>query len=309
MKDKRTIRIILHSALSFCILISTFSTTAALNAYASELFFEAANRKFMQSDLFTISVFLDTQGESANAIEGKIIFPPQLLEIREVRDGNSVINFWIERPNAEQTGFISFSGITPGGYQATKGFLFSVAFSTKLSGNGIIEMRNAKVLLDDGKGTQANLKISPFQFFISKGSPAAQPTAKPLEDREPPESFKPEVSQSQYLFDSKWFLVFATQDKGSGISGYEVKEASLRVLAIFSKWQSAVSPHVLEDQGLRSYIYAKAIDKAGNKRISVIAPRYPTPWYKQPPIWVIILAIVFLCLIGKILWEKSIKSR
>lgn len=63
------------------------------------------------------------------------------------------------------------------------------------------------------------------------------------------------------IFDGKYFLVFATQDKGSGISHYEVCEGGKRKCAI------AESPYLLQNQKLNQKIFVKAVDKNGNEYI------------------------------------------
>ncbi len=308
MNDKKLKKRILHFAVSFFVLIVALCIITAGKAQAVGLFFQTQSQKFAPGDIFLASIFLDTEGESINAAAGKIIFPSQLLEMQEVRDGNSIINFWVERPKVDQTGTINFSGIIPGGYQGGKGFLFSIVFQAKSSGKSIVEIHDAKILLNNGKGTSASLTISPLQFSITQGGVASQPSVKSAEDNKLPEEFKPEITQSPDIFDGKWFLVFATQDKGSGIADYQVRESQSRILAFFSGWHSATSPYLLQDQNLTSYIYVKAIDKAGNKRVVVVEPGYPMPWYKQPLIWVTIIVIVGLCVIGKMLWQKYLKS-
>jgi len=101
--------------------------------------------------------------------------------------------------------------------------------------------------------------------------------------------------------------VFATQDKGSGIDYYEIKESRQKFLKIFKKWVIAESPYVLKDRKLRSYVYIKAVDKAGNERIAVVEPRYPIKWYENYWIWIIIiLAIIFSFIVIKgNLWKKQ----
>ena len=101
----------------------------AMPVFAAELFFEAKNQEFVQGEEFIVSVFLNTAEESINAVEAKIYFPAELLKLKEIRDGNSIINFWIERPRAKN-GEILFSGIIPGGYMDKKGLIFSIISAT-----------------------------------------------------------------------------------------------------------------------------------------------------------------------------------
>lgn len=267
--------------------ILCFLVFAAIPVLGAQLNFVFPAQEIFVNQQFRADLFLDTEKEDLNAIEGKIAFPADYLEIKEIRDGNSIINFWIERPRAGD-GEIFFSGIIPGGYQGQKGFLFSVVFQAKASGNDVIEIRDAKVLLNDGKGTPAKTIISNFQFSISKEASKFKFQDLSFEDTYPPEEFAPEISQDPNIFDGKYFLVFATQDKGSGIDHYEVCEKIKTRCAI------AESPYLLKDQGLRSYIYVKAFDKTGNERIAVVFPRYPLKWYEKYLFWIIIIIVVLV---------------
>jgi hypothetical protein len=253
---------------------------------------------------------LNTGGEEINAVEGKIIFPSELLKLKEIRDANSIVNFWIDKPKLESDGQIAFSGITPGGYRGSQGLLLTLIFVSKKEGGGVIELQNAKTLLNDGNGTEAALSITPYQFTISQAvsAPSVPPAAPSIIDKEPPESFVPEIGQNPTILNGKWFLVFATQDKGSGIDHYEVKEARQKIFDIFSKWVTAESPYLLEDQELRSYVFIKAVDKAGNERIESVSPKNPLRWYENYENWlIIILGLLVAFAIKKLLWRKYSK--
>jgi hypothetical protein len=255
---------------------------------------------------------LDTEGEIINALEGEILFPEELLELVEIRDGDSIINLWVERPSIELTGKVIFSGIIPTGFTGVlspyyegygPGKIFSLIFVSKKEGQGTVVLENGKVLLHDGLGTPANVKISNFQFSISKDVPGFE--FEISKDIELPEPFLPEITEDQNIFDGKWFLVFVTQDKGSGIDHYEVQE-SRREKIENGKWITAESPYVLKDQKLKSWIYVKAVDKAGNERVGVVESRYPVKWYEVCWIWgIIILVIIFTGIfIKRNLWKK-----
>jgi hypothetical protein len=271
--------------------------------FAASLFFESAGQSFAQGDEFLVNVYLDTQGESVNATEGKIMFPANLLELKEIRAGNSAINFWVEEPKLEQPGTVGFSGVIPGGYQQAKGFLFSAVLKTKSPGSGVVQTSGAKVLLNDGQGTQASLTTHPFQFSISKSGGAIHPLVQPIKDTEPPENFTPEITSDSSLFAGQWFLVFATQDKGSGIDHYEVCEQSKTNCVI------AKSPYPLKDQKLSSFIYVKVFDKAGNERIVSLSPRYPAAWYKNYLIWIIIIFATLLAIVAGHLIKKLFRIK
>jgi len=288
------------------ILVACLLSLVAGPALAAEVSFDTKTQEVKANQSFEVGVFINTDNESINALEGQIVFPVDLLEPKEIRDGNSIVNFWIERPKIESDK-IHFSGITPGGYLGKKGLIFSVIFQSIQEGSGSIEIQDIKALLNDGKGTKANTTISNLQLVISKQVPASQPAVVEKKDTDIPETFEPIVTSDPAVFDGKYFLVFATQDKGSGIDYYEIKESRQKFLKIFKKWVIAESPYVLKDRKLRSYVYIKAVDKAGNERIAVVEPRYPIKWYENYWIWIIIiLAIIFSFIVIKgNLWKKQ----
>ncbi len=284
------------------VIIASFLVVAP--AFAAETFFGTKTQEIKAGQSFEVGVFINTNSEEINAIEGKIIFPQDLLEIKKINDGNSVINFWIEKPKSTSGGQVAFSGIIPGGYNDSKGLIFSITFLAKKEGNGAIEFNGVKVLRNDGKGTEASLTISNFQFSISNppaGVAAPQVTTPKTEDRNPPEEFTPQIAADPALFNSKWFLVFATQDKGSGIDHYEVCEGTRKCV-------TTESPYLLQNQDLDEAIVVKAVDKSGNERVATLPPQKSRAWYKNYLLPVIlIIAIALAYLIWKILWKKHRK--
>ena len=251
---------------------------------------------------FTIVVAIDTQDQSINAMEGNVIFPSDLLEIKKIQDGNSIINFWIERTAANQSGVIHFSGIIPGGYQNENGFIFSIVFKAGKIGDGSIKINEANALLNDGTGKAADLRISPFHFSVlelDKDASSRPPPVDIEKDAVLPEEFNPEISSSADLFDGKWFLVFATQDKGSGIDYYQVREG------VFGNFHTVLSPYLLQNQNLDKVIFVKAVDRSNNERIETVYPPNWRPWYKNYWIFVIIIiGVMFIIIIRKFLWKK-----
>src|SRR3989338_5530897 len=267
------------------LLISCFLLFVAMPVFAAEIRVDGKNREIKTGEQFTATIFLNTE-ESINALEGQLAFPADVLELVEIQSGNSIVIFWIDKPKVEADK-IFFSGIIPGGFTGENGLILSVLFQAKKPGAGSIMIQGIKVLKNDGVGSTAAAITSDFQFAIVEGTPAVL-RAK-AKDQEPPESFKPEIARDSTIFDGEWFLVFATQDKGLGIGRYEIKETRSRISGLFSKWISSESPYALRDQKLRSYIFVKAVDKAGNVRIEKILPRNPLRWYERWEIWIIIV--------------------
>lgn len=276
----------------------------ATPVFAAEISFDTKTREVSLGEQFEASIFLNTEEEYINAIEGKVIFPEDLLGLKEIRDGNSIVNFWVERPKIKSTNQIIFSGIIPGGYIGKKGLIFSAIFQSKNEGEDTVKIQEAKTLLNDGKGTEASISTSNLQLVVSKEVPLSQISPIKIIDTDPPEPFEPMISQDPEIFNGQYFLVFLTQDKRTGIDHYEILEkgqkGSLQSLIREEKWQTGESPYLFKDQKLKSYIYVKAIDKAGNERIATLPPQNSLRWYENYFVW---LAILIIIVIAYIIWR------
>lgn len=273
--------------------------------FAAQIFFESKTTQTQIGGKIEINLFVNTEQESINAFEGKMLFPSGVLDLKEIRDGNTIVNFWVEKPK-NQNGAIIFSGITPGGFSGEKGLIFSAIFEAKKEGVAKFEINDARVLRNDGTGSEATLITVPFEIVVSRGAPAEIPAIPKIIDRERPESFVPEIARNETLLEGKWFVVFATQDKSSGIDHYEVKESRQKIFSVFGKWSAAESPYILADQELRSFVWIKAVDKTGNERVVKISPNNPLMGYENYENWIMIIVGVFIvALIARKLWKRK----
>lgn len=96
-------------------------------------------------------------------------------------------------------------------------------------------------------------------------------TYRAMIDTTIPEPFELKVGKGPSIFEGKYFLSFAVQDKMSGVDYYEVKEGK-------RDWERAVSPYLLEDQSLAKKITVRTYDKAGNYQTAEIKPPSKITW-------------------------------
>lgn len=286
----------------------------ALPVEAAEIFFGAHSTEVSQEKPFEVGVFLNTDGQLINAIEGKIIFPKDELDFLHMQDGGTIISLWIETPSVPQKNRqessevqeIVFSGIIPGGYEGSQGYLFSLIFQAKQQGQAVITTSDEKLLLHDGVGLEAQVRRAPLQLSIEDGIQGKEFT--PPFDGEAPEPFTPYISRSEDIFEGRWFLVFSTHDKGTGIDHYEVQEKREyrvgRIQYAKGKWVRTESPYVLTDQQLKSTVSIKAVDRAGNERIEKIIAAYSLRWYENYLMWAIIGGVILIGGISLILWKS-----
>lgn len=271
--------------------------------FAAEFYFGAKEATFAKAQPVEIGLFLNTEGETVNAIEGKIQYQDSEWEFQEIRDGETIVNFWLERPQEPSCATlceIKFSGIIPGGYTSPRGFLFSMVLVPKISGKISLKTSGERVLLHDGIGNTATIRQAPLILETSDTQPVIN-EIPPFFDTTPPETFSPEISHDPNIFNEDYFLVFATQDKGAGMDYFEVMEKGL----FGGGFLETESPYRLKDQGLHKDIWIKAVDKAGNVRVSIIPAKKPLAWYLQGELWVIIVFVLYLWILLRKHFQKK----
>lgn len=268
---------------------------------AGDMFFDVNKNSFTENEDFLVNIYIDTKDSSVNAIEGGVLFPSDILELKEIRDGNSIINFWVEKPTKISDGRINFSGITTGGFSGSKVFLFGAVFQAKKNGEGVFDFVDIKTLKNDGLGTEIPIKNKPYIFSVSDKLDNTTKEDLIINDTNPPEDFVPFVANDSSIFEGKNFIVFSTVDKGSGIDHYEVKESSW---GLGGKYIQAESPYLLKDQRLKSKIYVKAVDKLGNVKIVKVNGQNKRSLLEQSLIVGIILFVCIFVLFRKKIWSK-----
>lgn len=235
---------------------------------------------------------IDTEQQNINALEGDLVLPAN-IKVNNIFDSSEIISFWVEKPAINGTA-IHFSGITPGGFKG-RGILFRVIVRSDIEQQTIFKFANLQSLLNDGLGTAVNISGTNFYLnFVSDTSVA--PVEISISDHELPENFTPIISRLDEIESGIFFLVFDTQDKGTGIDHYEVREG-------WRRYQKAVSPYRLRNQKLNEDVFVKAVDKMGNERIVKVLAFYPKAWYEKIEFYAIIL---FVLVVLFVLYKKKI---
>jgi hypothetical protein len=297
------------------LLVAIFVAAAGLlfanRVLAAEIFFGAKSKDVGVNSKFEVGVYVNTENETVNAVEGDINFPADAFDLDGFYTGGSVLTLWITPPAGSARGTVSFAGIVPGGFNNPKGYLFSLILTAKQKGGATISAGNESILLNDGLGTAAKVSKAPLVLNVTDISNA--PAFVPLYDATPPEPFAPQIVKNADVFDGKWFVTFAAEDKGSGIDHYEVNETPPvgSFAGLFSKnqWIKAESPYLLNDQSLRSFVYVKAVDRAGNARFAEVKPANALPWYENYLFWSIIILLAAVLVGYRLLMKKRLKNR
>ena len=118
-------------------------------------------KEFATGETFLAEIHLNSEKEVINAVEARISYPTDLLEVVKISQGGSFLTLWIQEPTVEESaGIISFAGGIPGGSLVLDGKIATITFRTKISGVGEVAFddNNSKVLLNDGLGTATQLE-------------------------------------------------------------------------------------------------------------------------------------------------------
>lgn len=229
---------------------------------------------------FTAEVFLDTEGENINAIEGSLVLPAG-ISVAEIRYQGSVVSLWLTAPQVRTQGVVDFAGVMPAGYQGSpertgaRGNLFTVLLRAENEGGVRLAFGDSlNAYRNDGEGTLIPLSKSFTDVVVvSSGAPESVGVGV---DVYPPEVFVPEIVSGGLYGMEGDVLVFSTQDKDSGMRGYDVGFSYIGFLPEFLvSWFQAESPYVLADSASGKYLFVRAVDMEGNTRVAVVSPQEP----------------------------------
>lgn len=291
------------------LLIPVFLVPGTL--YSAHLFFESSSTQVGVNQVFKVTVFLDSEDEVINAMEG-IISIPDHLSITAINDSKSILSLWAEPPEVVDDNIV-FGGIKPGGWFGNRGELFSFQVTSDIPGAGKFITTDATLFLHDEATTLAQLTSGEWLVEVDSNIPLF-PSEFIFEDDTPPEPFPLFLVQDRNVFDADYALVFNATDEGSGIAFYEVQETiDLLEDDSLGEWQRAESPYRIVDQSLQGYVYVRATDRAGNSTTEIfVAPLFDvkiTPAGEVARIIFMTIAVLVGLVIGLVIafgWRRSL---
>ena len=254
------------------------------------------------ADAVRVQVFLDTETAKINTVGGEISFDDRRWRLVRLSDANSLVNFWLERPATTGDNLVSFSGITPGGYVG-RGRLFELTFtpvgSAPANVSDLLQVQNFTVLLNDGTGAETPVRVL--------GLVSSETAEGELATTGYPEPFAPVIAQSDTLATNDRYLVFATQDKFSGLAYYAVYESfwpagNLARSQAKLAWVRAESPYRLSPWSPFKHLYVKAVNQGGGVIIVHLFPQFLPAWLYQ--IWSVLVIILGVILAYVLLRKK-----
>ncbi len=261
---------------SILVLSFLFVFISVSYAHAAELKFTPPKLIEETENTYVIDLNLDTQGDNINVLEAFLSYPSKDFNLRNILTGNSVINFWIKKPEINGN-LIHFVGSIPAGYWGSKGKVITLVFQPKVTGATldleIISNENnlSRVFLNDPSATEKNIEANHYSFNLS--SVQGEISTANIVDIEKPEPFIIAISLSSLLPMNNVFVIFSANDVGSGIDHYEMAQADLANDFTNSQsliWQRVESPAVINISQAKHFLAVKAFDKSNNVETSVL---------------------------------------
>lgn len=196
----------------FFIFVGFFSFFAV--THAAVLSITPPTGTFTVGSTFEVSVYLNTENQTINAIQTAISFPPDKLQLVSPSTGKSVIGVWTAQPTVNnQSGRVDLQGGVPGGINVSNGLITTLTFRVKAVGSAAIRfLDDSKILLHDGRGSNVlnNTSNGIFELVLP-------PPAGPLVVSET------HNDQSQWYKNKNVFLSWQADSEVEGYS-YEMSD-------------------------------------------------------------------------------------
>src|SRR3989339_159005 len=227
-------------------------------AQASVLYLDPAEGEYGPGDSFTADVRLEIGNDCVNTVEAFVNFPNDYLSVADFITGESILSLWVEKPDKaglkeiNRTGTLHFAGGIPGGYcgkipgdPGESDILGRIVFQVPGMIVSDVERENlevgfspaSRVLLNDGLGTADTISTRGASFRFSKKS--TEPDETWREDIKkgvtPSKPFVIELRSDPGIFDGRYYIIFSTIDKQTGVDHFEVLEITLEELAGIEK--------------------------------------------------------------------------
>lgn len=125
-------------------------------ARAASFSLSPSSGSFEVGSTFDVSVLVNTEGQTINALEAVLAFPADKIQLVSPSTGQSVVSLWVSPPQFDnRTGRIELRGGIPGGLNAQRGQVITFTFRVNQIGSGTIRfLDDSQIYLHDGQGTE-----------------------------------------------------------------------------------------------------------------------------------------------------------
>lgn len=202
------------------VLVSCLLPSATSAEATASLYFLPNSGTFEAGQTFNVRAAVNTGGQVINAVEDTISFSNNTLEITSISKAETILTLWVKDLLYDNsTGKITFAGGIPNPGFNGLGRLFRVYFKAKSHGSAWIKFNAAKVLANDGIGTNILSSLGRADLTIKERTlPAPVPVELPKVSL-----IIPEISSSTHPDPNKWYTkrdIIFTWNWQQGITDY-----------------------------------------------------------------------------------------
>jgi len=169
------------SFLTFAMLAAFIAKVPA--AQAATVFLTPSVGLYQIGQTFDVEMRIDSLGQTFNAAQATIQFPPGVLRVKSLDFSSpaSVFNFWLVQPSFSNTdGQITFIGGSTSGLSGSAVGVLKVTFTATAAGDAPLSVSDAAITASDGSGSNILSSIVSAQFSVvpSLNAPKAPTPAK-----------------------------------------------------------------------------------------------------------------------------------
>lgn len=165
----------------------------------------------------TVTVKLNSAGQAINAGEATVTWTPATLQFVSVSSSGSIFKYWPIDPVVRGTSTVIFSGGLPSpGFNGSAGTVVRLSFRAKTAGQATVNFSGARILANDGLGTDLYTGQSAATYTVKGGATSAPTTA------DVPNRPTPTVTSTTHADQSTWYQIAEVKlawSKPSGLQG------------------------------------------------------------------------------------------
>lgn len=156
--------------------------------------FSSSEDSISAGDTSIINIFLNTEGESINSIDGSIVLSDENngnFEVKDLIVVDSAFSFWPRKPSLENRQKISFTGGVPNGVTGERLLVFKMVVKINHVGDFKIKPNGLNVYLNDGLGTAKSIVKNESVISVTPLKDKAKDNWEEVisSDNTPPEPF------------------------------------------------------------------------------------------------------------------------
>lgn len=181
--------------------IFNFSIPQKVSAASASIFLSPASGTYKAGATVTTSIYVNSGGVSINAVEATVNYSPDYLRYVSFSTIGSIFSFWTLQPSATST-FTTFGGgLADPGYTGSSGKILTITWKAVKAGSAAVSVSGARVLANDGEGTNIFGSSGSARYTISDSS---SPTPSPKTPAPPAGPSVPTLKSTSHTDQNAW---------------------------------------------------------------------------------------------------------